>query len=115
LPAPASGQSDLIEVAIRNLVDNALRHAPPRSAVSVTVQQGPRVLVEDRGPGIPDAHKEKIFDRFWRADRNRPGSTGIGLALVRRIAQLHGGSVRVEDRPGGGARFVLTLEPSPTV
>jgi len=114
VPAPALGQSDLVEVAIRNLVDNALRHAPPRTAVSVTVQQGPRVLVEDRGPGIPDAQKEKVFDRFWRADRNRPGSTGIGLALVRRIAQLHGGRAHVEDRPGGGARFVLTLEPSRT-
>ena len=113
-PPSALGQSDLIEVAIRNLVDNALRHAPPRSAVSVTVQRGPRVLVEDRGPGIPDAQKEKVFDRFWRADRNRPGSTGIGLALVRRIAQLHGGRAHVEDRPGGGARFVLTLEPSRT-
>ncbi len=111
-PASALGQWDLVEVAIRNLVDNALRHGPPRSAVSVTVQPGPRVLVEDRGPGIPDAQKEKVFDRFWRGDPNRPGSTGIGLALVLRIAQLHGGGVHVEDRPGGGSRFVLTLEPS---
>lgn len=110
-PVLASGQPDLLEVAIRNLVDNALRHSPPRSTVAVTVENGPRLLVEDRGPGVPDAQKEVIFQRFWRADRGRPGGAGIGLALARRIAQLHGGDVRVEDRPGGGARFVLTLTP----
>jgi signal transduction histidine kinase len=110
-PALASGQPDLLEVAIRNLVDNALRHSPPRSTVSVTVENGPRLLVKDRGPGVPDAQREAIFQRFWRADRGRSGGAGIGLALVRRIAQLHGGDVRVEDRPGGGARFVLTLAP----
>jgi signal transduction histidine kinase len=107
----ASGQADLIEAALRNIVDNALRHAPPRSAVVVTVQEGPRILVEDSGPGVPDDQKENIFQRFWRADRSQPTGAGIGLALVRRIAQLHGGDVRVEDRPGGGARFVLTMQP----
>jgi signal transduction histidine kinase len=110
-PVFASGQPDLIESALRNIVDNGLRHAPPRSSVVVTVQAGPRVLVEDSGPGVPDAQKEKIFERFWRADLSQPTGAGIGLALVRRIAQLHGGDVHVEDRPGGGARFVLTMEP----
>jgi signal transduction histidine kinase len=110
-PVFASGQEDLVEAALRNIVDNALRHAPPRSSVVVTVEKGPRILVEDSGPGVPDDQKEKIFQRFWRADRSQPTGAGIGLALVRRIAQLHGGDVRVEDRPGGGARFVLTMEP----
>ena len=62
------------------------------------------------GPGIPDRHKEAIFTRFWRADpRRRNGGVGIGLALVKRIVELHGGSVCVEDRPGGGARFRLSF------
>jgi len=71
-----------------------------------------RVIVDDRGPGVPDEHKNRIFERFWRAERRQPGGMGIGLALVRRVALLHGGDVRVEDRPGGGARFVLTFAPS---
>jgi signal transduction histidine kinase len=62
---------------------------------------------------VPDAQKELIFERFWRADGRRAPGNGIGLALVRRIAFLHGGDVRVEDRPGGGARFVVTLGPAP--
>jgi signal transduction histidine kinase len=110
-PVLASGHPDLLEVAIRNIVDNALRHSPRRTAVSVTVDKHPRIVVEDRGPGVPDAQKERIFERFWRADRRAGGGAGIGLALVRRIAQLHAGDVHVEDRPGGGARFVLTLAP----
>jgi len=56
---------------------------------------------------VSDEHKELVFNRFWRADRRRLEGAGIGLALVRRIAELHGAAVRVEDRPGGGARFVL--------
>ncbi len=70
-----------------------------------------KIVVEDRGPGVPDAQKELIFERFWRADGRRGPGSGIGLALVRRIAFLHGGDVRVEDRLGGGARFVVSFEP----
>jgi signal transduction histidine kinase len=58
---------------------------------------------------VPDEQKELIFNRFWRADRRHSKGAGIGLALVRRIAQLHGGDVRIEDREGGGARFVLSF------
>jgi len=103
-----SGQEDLIDIAVRNVVDNALKASPPASTIDVTVSQTGTVAVEDRGPGIPDRHKEAIFTRFWRADPRR-GGVGIGLALVKRIVELHGGSVRVEDRPGGGARCILAL------
>lgn len=105
----ACGHAVLADVAIRNIVENALRHSGPDSTVMVAVEKGPRVVVDDCGPGVPDAHKEHIFSRCWRANRSRPDGAGIGLALVERVAQLHGGNVQVQDRPGGGARFVLTL------
>ncbi len=85
--------------------------SPPRSTVSVSVDSSHKIVVEDRGPGAPDAQKELIFERFWRADRRRGLGSGIGLTLVRRIALLHGGDVRIEDRSGGGARFVVSFEP----
>ena len=106
-----SGQADLVDIAVRNVVDNALKASPQDSTVAVTVSRDGTVAVEDQGPGIPDRHKEAIFTRFWRADPRRSGGVGIGLALVRRIVELHGGDVRVEDRAGGGARFVLAFGP----
>ncbi len=106
-----SGHPALVDAAIRNVVDNAIKASPPESTVSVTVDRDCRVIVDDRGPGVPDPQKKLVFDRLWRA-RRQSGGLGIGLALVRRIALMHGGDVEVEDRPGGGARFVLTLAPS---
>jgi len=111
MPLATSGHPALVDAAITNVVDNALRHSPPCGVVSVNVGPGPRVVVEDHGPGVPDAMKDHVFDRFCRATNARGEGSGIGLALVRRIAQLHGGEAHVEDRPGGGARFVLTLAP----
>jgi signal transduction histidine kinase len=106
---PLLGHPTLIETAIRNVVENAIKFAPAGTAITVNVDPASRVTVEDRGPGVPDEQKELIFNRFWRADRRHSKGAGIGLALVRRIAQLHGGDVRIEDREGGGARFVLSL------
>lgn len=105
-PVMLLGNVALVDIAARNIVDNAIRLTAPGSDVSVLVQRPGVVVVEDRGPGVPDEQKELIFDRFWRADRSR-GGAGIGLALVRRVARLHGGNVWVEDRDGGGARFVI--------
>ncbi|MBX9646079.1 MAG: HAMP domain-containing histidine kinase [Xanthobacteraceae bacterium] len=107
-----SGQPALIDTAIRNIVDNAIKLSPRRSTIFVRVDAERNIIVEDCGPGVPDAQKELIFKRFWRADGRRVSGSGIGLTLVRRIAFLHGGDVRVEDRPGGGARFVVTLGPT---
>lgn len=106
---PLPGHAALIETAIRNVVENAIKYAPMETAIEVRVDPASRVTVEDRGAGIPDTQKELIFDRFWRADRRRSAGAGIGLALVRRITQLHGGDSRVEDREGGGARFLLSF------
>lgn len=105
------GHTALIDIAVRNVIDNALRLSPTGATISVVVDTAGRVSIDDRGPGVPDKHKTLIFERFWRANSRRGGS-GIGLALVSRIVRLHGGSVRVEDRPGGtGARFVLSFGP----
>ncbi len=130
-PVLIRGQPSLIEVAISNLIDNALRHGPRDAIVSVIVDPGRRVLVEDAGAGVSDADKQRIFDRFVRIERKPPAGrddtqggrddtpgaegSGIGLALVRRIAQIHGGIVHVQDRPGGGARFVLDFAAQPEV
>ncbi|MDR3533195.1 MAG: HAMP domain-containing sensor histidine kinase [Rhodopila sp.] len=109
---PVPGHAALIETAVRNVVDNAINYAPAGTTISVSVEPDSRVIVEDRGPGVPHEQRELIFNRFWRADRRRSAGAGIGLALVRRIAQLHGGNASVEDRDGGGARFVLTFAAS---
>jgi signal transduction histidine kinase len=98
-----------LESAVRNLIENALRFSPPGETVSVSVGPGARVTVEDRGPGIPAADRPHIFTAFWRASGQPGDGAGLGLAIVREVAELHQGSITVEDRPGGGARFILSL------
>lgn len=106
------GQSDALFHAVRNLVDNALRHTPAGTAVLLTVADTPPVLaVSDHGPGIPLERRADIFKRFWRSDRRTAGA-GLGLAIVQRTMQAHGGAVLVEDAPGGGAQFRLVF-PTP--
>jgi signal transduction histidine kinase len=108
--APARGDRGLLTVALRNLVRNALIHTPEGTEVEIVVDASPpgwRVL--DRGPGVPDADKTKIFERFQRGVKNTGEGAGIGLAIVKTVVEAHGGSVRVEDRPGGGAAFSISL------
>ncbi|MBU6498616.1 MAG: HAMP domain-containing histidine kinase [Rhodospirillales bacterium] len=109
LPVMISGSATLVELAIRNLLDNAIKLSPAGEAVSVSVSAAGVLRIDDRGPGVPAEQRERVFDRFWRGEPSRPGGSGIGLALVRRVAQLHEASVHVEARPGGGARFVLAF------
>lgn len=101
-----------LETAIGNLLDNALRFAPPSSLVRVTADDGPArtlvIAVEDEGPGVPEDDRARIFERFFTTDAERRG-TGLGLAIVRAVAEAHGGSVRFEPRVPHGSRFVLTL------
>ena len=95
--------------ALRNLVENAIFHTPTGMTITIRVA-GDTVSVADSGPGIPDAQKDKIFQRFWRARRTGSGS-GIGLAIVKRTMEIYGGRVEVTDTPGGGATFTLHFRP----
>ncbi|MFJ3978966.1 sensor histidine kinase [Streptomyces sp. NPDC090021] len=112
-PVPAAGDPARLERALANLVDNALRHARSEVAVRAAEQDGWAVLeVTDDGPGIPDADRDRIFERFVRLDSGRSragGGTGLGLAIAREIARAHGGDVRAWAAPDGGARLVLRI------
>jgi signal transduction histidine kinase len=101
-----------VERIIENLLVNAGRHTPPGTAVHVTVRarsDAIRLTVEDEGPGIPDVLRHTLFDPFRQGPNAAGRGVGIGLSLVRRFAQLHGGDAVVEDREGGGARFVIDI------
>jgi signal transduction histidine kinase len=110
-PVLVKGNAEMIKRAIRNLAENAIRHAPKDTVVEFVVEEDGTVTVRDRGPGISDEERELIFRRFWRRDRNHQGSSGLGLSIVQRIAELHGGSVEVERRVMGGAQFSLHFIP----
>jgi signal transduction histidine kinase len=108
-----SGCAETIGQAINNLVENAISHTPAGMPVEITVTGGahPAITVRDHGPGIPEAERDLVFQRFWRADRRREKGAGLGLSIVRRAMELHGGAVRVMDAPGGGACFTLEFRP----
>ncbi|MCU0224879.1 MAG: ATP-binding protein [Acidobacteria bacterium] len=104
-----------LERIVGNLLGNAFKFTPPGGSVALRLSSAPRgwvqLEVEDTGPGIPARDLPRVFERFYRGERTGsevPG-TGIGLALVREFVQLHGGEVRAENRPGGGARFTVRL------
>jgi two-component system phosphate regulon sensor histidine kinase PhoR len=105
---------------LRNLVANAITYAPEDTSVTVTAARANgsiEISVSDEGPGIPDADLSRVFERFYRVDKSRardPGGTGLGLAIVKHLIELHGGSVRAENREKSGARFVITLPGVPS-
>ncbi|HKB19518.1 MAG TPA: HAMP domain-containing sensor histidine kinase [Gaiellaceae bacterium] len=103
------GDPEELERALWNLVENAAKWSNGGGRVELRVEDG-QVAVRDHGPGVPEAERPFVFDRFYRSERARgkPGS-GLGLAIVRQIAESHGGRVDVEDAEGGGARFRLVL------
>lgn len=107
------GVSRLLRRAIRNLLENARRYGEGEISVQLEATDSvARIHVNDRGPGVPAALRERIFEPFYRLPgaSERNGGVGLGLALVKSITERHGGSVHCEDRPGGGASFVITLK-----
>ncbi len=106
-PVWVRGNAEMMKRAIRNLAENAIKHAPKDTVVEFVVEEDGTVSVMDRGPGISGEERELIFQRFWRRDRNQQGSTGLGLSIVQRIAELHGATIEVQNRVLGGAQFSL--------
>ena len=109
---PVQGIERLLRRAVRNLLENARRYGS--DSIEMTLQQRAgqtELRICDRGPGVPDAYRERIFEPFFRlpGHAEREGGVGLGLALVRQIAHHHGGAVRCEPRAGGGSCFVLTV------
>jgi len=106
----------LLEQAVVNLLDNAIKYSPPHSQVRVVAERRHgQVLVSviDHGPGIGAEHLPRLFERFYRTDKARSremGGTGLGLAIVKHIAQAHHGQVDVQSEPGRGSTFILRLE-----
>jgi len=104
-----SADRQLLRRALRNLLDNALRHARSQVALDLRREADAVVVaVSDDGPGVPEEDRERIFEPFSRVDASRSresGGAGLGLAIVQRILEAHGGDVQVETAEGGGARF----------
>jgi two-component system sensor histidine kinase KdpD len=105
---------DAVDRVVKNLVSNAVKYSSPGSRVGVTVRRlagAVEIAVEDEGPGLAEAELARVFEPYYRA----PGAataargTGLGLAVVRSLVEAHGGTVRAENRPAGGARFALRL------
>lgn len=103
------GEAAELERAVTNLLDNAAKWSPEGGQVTVRLSDGV-LTVDDQGPGIAEADRTRIFDRFWRSPdaRTLPGS-GLGLAIVRQVAERHSGSVEATANASGGARLVLRL------
>jgi two-component system, OmpR family, sensor histidine kinase MprB len=108
-PGVVAARRSMLERAVSNLVDNALKFSPPDTAVEL-VLDGTRIAVLDRGVGLASADRDRIFDRFYRADATRtmPGS-GLGLSIVKQIVDIHGGTVQVDERDDGGAVATIVL------
>jgi signal transduction histidine kinase len=109
------GDPERLHQVLANLVANAIRHAPPGSAVLVSAagrNGSARLEVSDEGPGIPAADAERVFERFYRSDQaraSRDGGSGLGLAIARWIVDLHAGTIRAEQADPQGCRMVVEL------
>ena len=106
-----AGDREALKRALANLVDNAVRLAPGGSRIEIVGSRSNgwvELAVTDEGPGIDPEDRAHVFDRFWQGDRSRPGS-GLGLALVRQVAESHGGRASVRPAPGGGSTFEIGL------
>ena len=111
-PIWVAGNAGALFQAVRNLVENAVIHTAPGTTVEIAANDDGTIIVSDAGPGIPEERRELIFQRFWRGDRRRADSAGLGLAIVARIVSAHGGSIAIRDGAAGGAVFVVQLRPA---
>ncbi len=107
--APMRGNHAALVIALTNLIENAIAHAPSGSLVEVELAPPGRITVLDRGPGVAEAERTTIFERFGRGQAAGAAGAGLGLAIVAGIAAAHRGSVRATGRDGGGAAFALDI------
>lgn len=115
VPIFVDGDTAALSLLIRNLVDNAIRHAPAGSRIELTVEATdgrPTLHVDDAGPGIPVDDRARVFDRFYRRHSTESEGTGLGLAIVRSVAEQHHATVRLGDSPLGGLRVSVEF-PAP--
>jgi two-component system sensor histidine kinase CreC len=110
-PVRVRGDAFILRSAVTNLLENAIDFAPAGSTVDVVLQPDGGIVVADRGPGIPDYARDKIFERFYSLKHHASGrkGTGLGLTLVKEAAELHGGTISLDPREGGGTVARLTL------
>ena len=112
-PALVRGDPNVIEIAVRNLAENAIRHSPPGSTIGLRIGADAHLEVVDAGPGIADELRDTIFEPFWSGDPHGVGAgAGLGLTIVSRVAERYGARVTVTAAPGGGARFALHFQPA---
>jgi signal transduction histidine kinase len=114
-PVPVKGDAAMLYQAFRNLVENALRHAPAGTTVEINVGEDGVVDVLDEGPGVAPSERELIFRRFWRRDRTRSDGAGLGLAIVARIVEAHAATISVTNRSTGGAKFCVKFGAPQTI
>ena len=106
-PVMIHGNSEMLQRAVFNLAENAIKFTAEETSVDVEVGDDGSVRVRDCGPGVTEAERELIFQRFWRRDRQRSDGAGLGLSIVRGVADDHAATVAVDNLPGGGAEFTL--------
>lgn len=102
----------LFEHLLFNLIENAAKHTPATGPIEISARAGEgwvEIEVADRGPGLPPGEEQRIFEKFYRGSAARGPGMGLGLAICRSIAQIHDGSLTAENRPGGGAVFLIKL------
>lgn len=106
-PVIIRGNAELLQRAIFNLAENAIKYTAARTLVEVELGDDGSVSVRDCGPGIRPAERDLIFQRFWRGDHRHTDGAGLGLSIVRAVVDDHAGTVEVDNRPDGGAQFTL--------
>ncbi|MGH2603133.1 MAG: sensor histidine kinase, partial [Dehalococcoidia bacterium] len=119
--APDAGAApfDYVQIGqvLANLIENAAKFSPPGTAITIAARRlagEVEISVADQGPGIPTEERPRVFEKFYRIERGGggPGGAGLGLAISKGFVEAHGGSIRIEEADGAGARFVVTL-PAP--
>lgn len=106
-PVTVKGSQEMIYRALRNLAENAINHTPQAQTVEIILTDNGKISVVDEGPGIGDDERELVFRRFWRRDRRRADSAGLGLPIVQRIAEAHGTTVQISNRAPNGTEFSI--------